>query len=104
LSDFSQGLSFGKPVGDSIRDQPANLLKALEQESPATRDIKMRLPWGLMASLKRLTMQALYTQLNSFGMFSIHDSPILRFQGWYFAVAALPVNVLEMWFLRRCRH
>lgn len=57
-----------------------------------------------MASLKRLTMQALYTQLNSFGMFSIHDSPILRFQGWYFAVAALPVNVLEMWFLRRSRH
>ncbi|MGA2352673.1 MAG: hypothetical protein ABSF70_19730 [Terracidiphilus sp.] len=42
--DFLQGLSFGKPIGDSIRNQAANHLKALEQEWLATRDIKMRLP------------------------------------------------------------
>ncbi|MGA2351934.1 MAG: hypothetical protein ABSF70_15975 [Terracidiphilus sp.] len=42
--DFLEGLSFGQPIGDSIRDKAANLLKAVEQELLATKDVKMRLP------------------------------------------------------------
>jgi hypothetical protein len=42
--DFFQSSSFSKPIGDSIRDQAANHLKAVEQQWLATRDIKMRLP------------------------------------------------------------
>jgi hypothetical protein len=41
---FLQGFSFGKPIGDPIRDQAANHLKAVEQQWLATRDCKMRLP------------------------------------------------------------
>jgi hypothetical protein len=44
--DVFQSLSPGKPIEDSIRDQAANLLKAVKQQLLATKDIKMRLPRG----------------------------------------------------------